>query len=35
MVPSEAAAKAVLKEKTYLDGLLLKWGDDTIDRKNM
>lgn len=34
MVPSEDAAKAGLKEKTYLDGLLLKWGDDTIDRKN-
>ncbi|XP_050281722.1 putative disease resistance RPP13-like protein 1 [Quercus robur] len=34
VVPSEDAAKAGLKEKTYLDGLLLKWGDDTIDRKN-
>ena len=32
--PWEDAAKAGLKEKTYLDGLLSKWGDDTIDRKN-
>ena len=34
MVPSEYAAKAGMKEKTYLDGLLLKWGDNTKDRKN-
>lgn len=34
MVPSEDAAKAGLKEKTCLDGLLLKWGDDTKDTKN-
>ncbi|KAM4072783.1 hypothetical protein ACB094_11G165600 [Castanea mollissima] len=33
MVPSEDATKAGLKEKTYLDELLLKWGDDTKDRK--
>ena len=34
VVLSEDAAKAGLKEKTYLDGLLLKWGDNTKDRKN-